>query len=55
MMVEINAPAEFMNPVVSGINKRNGILVGREITGDWFTAEVEVPLNKMFGYAAELR
>lgn len=55
MMVEINAPVEFMNAVIGGVGKRSGILVHREMAGDWFTADVEVPLNKMFGYASELR
>lgn len=55
MMVEVVAPAEFQNAVMSGINKRNGILTHREQKDEWFTADVEVPLNKMFGYATELR
>lgn len=55
MLVEVVAPAEFQNAVMSGINKRSGILSHREQKDDWFTAEVEVPLNKMFGYATELR
>lgn len=55
MLVEILAPFEFMNTVLGGVTKRGGILASREITGDWFSAEAEVPLNKMFGYASELR
>lgn len=55
MLVEIVAPVEFSNSVLSGISKRSGLLQSRERTEDWFTANVEVPLNKMFGYAQELR
>lgn len=55
MLVEIVAPIEFQNSVLSGISKRSGLLQGREQTEGWFTASVEVPLNKMFGYATELR
>lgn len=55
MSVEIVAPMEFQGPVLSAISKRNGILTSREQTEGWFTACAEVPLNKMFGYAMELR
>lgn len=55
MSVEIVAPIEFQGPVLSNISKRGGLLTNREQTEGWFTAYVEVPLNRMFGYASELR
>lgn len=55
MSVEIVAPMEFQGTVLSSISKRNGIMTSREQTEGWFTACAEVPLNKMFGYATELR
>lgn len=55
MAVEVVAPMEFQGSVLSAISKRNGILTGRDQTEGWFTVCAEVPLNKMFGYATELR
>lgn len=55
MSVEVVAPIEFQGTVLSSISKRGGILTQREQTEGWFTAYAEVPLNKMFGYATELR
>lgn len=55
MSVEIVAPMEFQATVLSAISKRSGIITQREQTEGWFTAYAEVPLNKMFGYATELR
>lgn len=55
MSVEIVAPVEFQGVVLSGVSKRNGIMTSREQTEGWFTIAAEVPLNRMFGYATELR
>lgn len=55
MSVEVVAPMEFQATVLTGVSKRNGIVTQREQTEGWFTAYAEVPLNKMFGYATELR
>lgn len=55
MAVEIVAPAEFRGNVLGAVSKRNGIITQTEQTEDWFTTYAEVPLNKMFGYASELR
>ncbi|XP_031619076.1 elongation factor G, mitochondrial [Contarinia nasturtii] len=55
MNVEIVAPVEFQGTVLSGISKRSGIMTSREQTEGWFTVNAEVPLNRMFGYASELR
>lgn len=55
MSVEVVAPMEFQSTVLSSITKRDGIPTGREQTEGWFTSYSEVPLNRMFGYATELR
>jgi len=55
MSVEVNSPQEFSSQVYSLMNHRSGIITGQTGRDDWFTVEAEVPLNKMFGFSAELR
>lgn len=55
MTVEVNCPIEFTSVVFSMLNKRSGLVMGQDSRDDWFTVEAEVPLNKMFGFSAELR
>lgn len=55
MSVEVNSPQEFTSQVFSIINNRSGIITGQTGREDWFSLEAEVPLNKMFGFSAELR
>jgi len=55
MSVEVNAPQEFTSEVYSIIRDREGVITGQDGADDWFTLEAEVPLNKMFGFSAELR
>jgi len=55
MSVEVNAPQEFTSQLYSIIRDREGVITGQDGTDDWFTLESEVPLNKMFGFSAELR
>jgi len=55
MNVEVNSPSEFTSAVFSILTKRSGVITGQDGRDDWFTVEAEVPLNKMFGFSAELR
>ena len=55
MSVEVNSPQEFTSEVFRIVNNRTGIVTGQTGREDWFTLEAEVPLNKMFGFSAELR
>lgn len=55
MTVEVKAPVEFQGTVIGNINKRKGIVVGSDQSGDEVTVVAHVPLNNMFGYSTDLR
>ena len=55
MAVEVVAPNECHGVVISGLNKRQGILTGSDSGLEYFTMYCDVPLNQMFGYASDLR
>lgn len=44
MNVEIKAPQEFQGSVVSGVNRRKGLIVGSETEGDDVVINAHVSL-----------
>ncbi len=55
MRVEVVVPDEYMGQVNGDLISRRGRLEGTEILGGTHIIRAMVPLEKMFGYATDLR
>jgi len=55
MRVEVVVPDEYMGNVVGDINSRRGRIDGMELRGTTQIIKASVPLEKMFGYATDIR
>jgi len=55
MKVEVETPDEFQGTILGGLNKRRGMIVGTNATGNISVITAEVPLAEMFGYSNDIR
>jgi hypothetical protein len=57
MALDVAAPAEFQGSIISGLNKRSGLIMSSDMSDDasQVTIKAEVPLAGMFGYSTEIR
>ncbi len=55
MSVEVTVPEEYLGDVMGDINSRRGNIDGMEQRKEAHVLRANVPLNKMFGYATDLR
>jgi elongation factor G len=55
MNVEVNVPTEFQGGIMQQLTKRGGTVTNTQSTFGTFVINADVPLEKMFGYATELR
>lgn len=54
-LVEVTCPPEFMGEALSSLQARRGIIVAMDDRGTVKVITAEVSIEKMFGYATELR
>jgi elongation factor G len=57
MNLEVASPAEFQGNLISGLNKRNGLILSTDLNddGSQVTIQAAVPLANMFGYSTDIR
>mmetsp|Transcript_5094 Transcript_5094/g.8911 ORF Transcript_5094/g.8911 Transcript_5094/m.8911 type:complete len:743 (+) Transcript_5094:60-2288(+) len=57
MSLEVVAPTEFQGGIISGLNKRMGLIQSSDVSEDGGSVVVkaDVPLSQMFGYSTDLR
>jgi elongation factor G len=57
MKIEVVAPADFQGNIIGGLNKRNGLIMGSDLSedGSQVTILADAPLAQMFGYSTDLR
>jgi elongation factor G len=55
MAVEVVTPEEYLGDVMGDLSSRRGKLEGTEQRGNAQVIRAQVPLDRMFGYATDLR
>ena len=55
MSVEVMTPHEYLGNILSGLNRRRGIILSQDLIEVQVRLEAEVPLSEMFGYVNHLR
>ncbi len=55
MLVDVYTPDEYLGNVMSGLNRRRGIILSQTAQGRQAHITAEVPLAEMFGYINHLR
>ena len=55
MRVEVVVPEEFMGDIIGDLTSRRGHVVSMEARGGSQVVNARVPLEKMFGYATDMR
>ena len=55
MKAEVTVPIEYQGPVTQNLTKRKGLVMDTVTEGMYVVIHVEIPLNNMFGYSAEIR
>mmetsp|Transcript_18927 Transcript_18927/g.38855 ORF Transcript_18927/g.38855 Transcript_18927/m.38855 type:complete len:728 (-) Transcript_18927:33-2216(-) len=55
MKLEVVAPQEFQGTIVSGLNRRMGLIQNSSTMDDNVIIEADVPLSQMFGYSTDIR
>jgi len=55
MKVVVETPEHFTGAVVSGLNKRRGVIIGSTLQQAFVTVEALVPMAELFGYSTALR
>ena len=53
--VLITSPNDYLGNILSGINRRRGIILAQSLLGQQVQLTAEVPLAEMFGYINHLR
>ena len=55
MKLEVVAPQEFQGAIVSGLNRRMGLIQNSSTMDDNVIIEADMPLAQMFGYSTDIR
>jgi len=55
MKLDVVAPQEFQGAIVSGLNRRMGLIQNSSNMDDNVVIEADVPLAQMFGYSTDIR